>query len=728
MRYLLYTLLVIVCLITGGITFLLIAAPTDFVRDQAIAAVKESTGRDLIVRGKSSFTFFPDLGIELDKVSLSAPSEMQGAPLIEMGQLKVVVPILPLLRRQIEIDRFVLVRPKISMRVDANGRRSWEFKNLAGSNRAGARERNGTAKRAQDLPPELKDFIAHSSDNEVQKPQGSRGASSESSRINGLRLGEVRIVDGVLSYVDERSGGREVLRRINVNFGLDHLDGPLEANGHFSWKGEVVPFAAKIASLQDLIDARATNVSTSVTSKLLKARYNGSVNLGTSLSARGQIEAGGQSIRKLAAWLGEPLPNTNGYGDLSLTGNLELRGHLIALDKAQLVVGSAKGQGNVSVDLRRARPRIKADLTIEKLVLDDFVGDGGAAPSPTGSNGSNTKREIADLIDSTGAGEKGVRGVDRTSPVKAVGALNAWDESPIYLRGLRSFDAEARIVATEMIFSQIRTGPAKFVVNLESGVLNARLQKIALYNGHGKGTLQVDSRPRVPEFKARFNVSRVSARPFLKDATDFDWIAGQGNVAIKINSHGRSQREIVSALVGDGRFSFNDGAIVGVNIPQLLRGLGRGQMTNLKKSEAMKTDFTLLSGSFTIKRGVAQNRDLKLVGPFLRLSGAGIVDLPIKQVDYRVKPKLVASAQGQGGQGTLPGLEIPMIIKGSWDNPKIAPDISGALENPQAAVDTVKNLTKTITKNKAVKETINQLKNSKDVDKLLKGLFGSQGG
>jgi len=729
MRYLLYTLLAVACLAIAGVTFLIVAAPTDYIRDQAVALVKQHTGRDLVVRGGTSFSLFPNLGVEIDNVALSAPPEMAGAPLVDMEKLKVVVPLVPLLRREIRVERFILVRPTFELRVDRIGRKSWAFDQLAGAmNSEPARAQESADD--QDLPPELREFIANSKAKQKLTDSGVATAAKNGavSGINGLKLGDVRIIDGRILYKDERSGAREVVDKINVNLSLEDLAGPLEADGQFVWGGEVVPFSAQIASLRDVLEARPTKLSVSVTPDLLRTQYDGSIRVGDDVMVDGQVKAAGPSLHRLAQWLGGALPNTPGYQALSLAGHLTFRDKIVALDKANLVVGSLKGTGRVSADIRRSRPFVRADLAIETLVIDDFTGGapsaGRAAPrkAATGSDG------IGQLIEAQG--ETGGQVVSRqvAGAGTAGSTANGWDDTPIDIRALRAFDAEARLQARQLIFNSIKTGPADLRVTVKSGVLDGQLDKFGLYGGGGRGTVQLDARRSVPQFSARFDLTEIAARPFLKDAAEFDRLGGKGNLNIDLAGRGRSQRELVSALTGGGQFSFNDGAIVGVNIPQIMRGIGQGQFGGWEGSETQKTDFSSLTGSYVITKGIVSNKDLNLVGPLIRLTGAGVIDLPQKQINYRARPKLVASLEGQGSAGSLAGLEVPVLITGRLDDPKVTPDLAGVLQDPTAALNTVKSLADKLTNDQSVQDTIKQLKKGKGVDKLLKGLFGSQGG
>ena len=139
---------------------------------------------------------------------------------------------------------------------------------------------------------------------------------------------------------------------------------------------------------------------------------------------------------------------------------------------------------------------------------------------------------------------------------------------------------------------------------------------------------------------------------------------------------------------------FEDGAIRGINIAQMMRGLGTNILNGWSRSETQKTDFASLSANYKITNGVAVNSDLQMIGPLVRLTGAGTVHMPNRWLDYTVDPKLVASLQGQGGQADLAGFNVPIKIKGPWSKPDIYPDIAGILDNPAEALKQLKAIGK----------------------------------
>ena len=121
--------------------------------------------------------------------------------------------------------------------------------------------------------------------------------------------------------------------------------------------------------------------------------------------------------------------------------------------------------------------------------------------------------------------------------------------------------------------------------------------------------------------------------------------------------------------------------------------------SGLERSPTEKTDFSEMAASFTIQNGVATNKDLRLLSPQLRITGAGTASLGDRTMDYTLRPKLVGQPAVQGGPADATGLEIPVKLTGSWDKPTVAPDIDGVLKNPDQAVDTLKQLGKQFKEN-----------------------------
>jgi AsmA protein len=161
-----------------------------------------------------------------------------------------------------------------------------------------------------------------------------------------------------------------------------------------------------------------------------------------------------------------------------------------------------------------------------------------------------------------------------------------------------------------------------------------------------------------------------------------------------VRSSGASQRAIMSNLDGTVFAVFQDGAIRGVNVAQMIRSLASSPLSGWQENKEQATDLTQLSASFRIEQGKATTGDINLVGPLVRVTGAGTIDLGEKSLTLRVEPKLVMTSEGQGRATDPVGLGIPVVIDGPWAEPRIYPDMAGVLDNPDAAYAKLKDMGK----------------------------------
>ena len=119
---------------------------------------------------------------------------MGAGALLNAQTFAIDVPLIALLSRQFAVKRLLLVRPKIALRIDAEGRRNWTLAAPTGTE-AQATAGSAGAQRAPAAPAGA---------------PASRDAGVRSV-IDRLRLENVEIRDGTLRYHDERRGARQTL-------------------------------------------------------------------------------------------------------------------------------------------------------------------------------------------------------------------------------------------------------------------------------------------------------------------------------------------------------------------------------------------------------------------------------------------------------------------------------------------------------------------------------------
>ena len=421
------------------------------------------------------------------------------------------------------------------------------------------------------------------------------------------------------------------------------------------------------------------------------------------------------SLRGLAIWLGAPLPDNGGLGAVSLKTDVRTGPTSVSLSNTELRLDDSTANGTVSVEIVGGRPYVKANLKVNSLDLNRYLGGPGATNSDAGSAAQPAgSASIEDLLRQSEAPRAGRSASPRdVAPprgpqVKGSVQRSGWSEDPINLAALGLLDGEARVSLGGHLYKDVKIGASQLSLALKSRALRVTLDDMRLYDGQGRGTLTIDTTPAGPTVGAIFNLDGVSGLPLLKDAAGFEWIAGKAKLSLALGGQGANERAIVESLNGRADLAFTDGAIVGLNIQHLIRGLGQGKIGGLGQTPGDKTEFSEAGATYQIKAGIADSRDIRLVSPQLRVAGAGTVDLGHRQIDTTLRSKLVGGQPGLGGVD-LSAIEIPIRVKGSWERPQIGPDMDAVMRDPNKAIEAVNAVAKQL--------------GGKDIGQVLRGLM-----
>lgn len=330
-----------------------------------------------------------------------------------------------------------------------------------------------------------------------------------------------------------------------------------------------------------------------------------------------------------------------------LTGHAEMRlsGDVVMINGVNGRLGDGAFNGWASVDIA-SKPLVKVDLDFQRLAMP-------LAKTPEGASGQ------------------------------------PWSNAPIDVSGLNYVDAQIRISANEAVIGDARLAPLALDAKLAGGVLKASTANLGAYGGQVAGEMILDATTGAPSFAMHSDLVGVRALPLLQGLAEFDRIDGKLQAKLALRSAGTSQRALMANMQGTAFVNFQDGAIRGINIAQMIRSLTSGTLSgwqdNQSPSQEQSTDLSQLSASFRIDKGQAVTTDLNLIGPLVRVTGAGTIALDTKMMGFRVEPKLVMTTEGQGRAAEPVGFGIPVMIQGTWSQPRIYPDMAGMLDNPDAA-------------------------------------------
>jgi len=327
-----------------------------------------------------------------------------------------------------------------------------------------------------------------------------------------------------------------------------------------------------------------------------------------------------------------------------LTAKAEVRvnGALAMINSLSGTLGGGAFNGWASLDLA-SKPLVKLDLDFQRLDL------GGAKTTTTAS------------------------------------ASQAWSEAPIDLTSLNYVDLQARISAAELDIGGAQFAPAAVDATVAAGVMKVALSNLGAYGGQASGEIIVDGSSGSPTYAMHADIIGVRALPLLQATANFDKIDGKMQAKIGLRSSGASQHAMMANVSGTAFVIFQDGQIRGLNVAQMIRSLTASTLNGWQEQQEQATDLSQFSASFKADHGQAVTTDLNLVGPLVRVTGAGTIDLGTQMMGFRVEPKLVMTTQGQTRTSDPVGFGIPVMIEGSWSSPRIYPEMQGMLDNPDAA-------------------------------------------
>ena len=614
-------LLVLAAVVLGAA---LVIVDGKFVRARMESAMKEKN-RTLNMEGDLKLKLFPVAGVVLGKTSLSEPGSDK--VFVSLEAAEVAVRVMPLLSGEVALETLKVSGMKANLIRRKDG--SMNFSDLAG---------------------------------------GKEKAAGKPEEPPNVRIAEVIVEKVQLAYRDEATGQELNVAELNLKTG--RLDGQTPGD---------VALSARITGRKPEIDVRAQAAGA--------LRFN----LGREEFAFDKFGAqlkGRYDQDTIALEFSAPkveVTPAKASGS-EVKGSIQVKGPQRDID-AKLVIAAMEGTASalsipkVSLDLSAAVGGVAAKAKIEATIKANLAKQ-------------DLQAEIAGKLDDSTL--KAKVGLTNFAPLKAnfdvaIDRLNvdrylpperkgAKPDERIDLAGLQGKTVSGKLAIGALSVKRAKLENVKAELKLEGGKLDVAPHSASLYGGTLSGALTADANGNKIHVKEA--VQNVALGALLRDLAQKDVLEGRGNVTLDVQTSGGTVTALKKALAGSARVEMKDGAIKGVNLADSARNvksaLGAKQA---KPDPSQKTDFSEMSASFKIAGGVARNDDLKAASPFLRLGGAGNLDIGNNAIDYLAKATLAATTKGQGGRdvGNVAGITIPVKLSGPLDNPNWNIDYSALL-------------------------------------------------
>jgi AsmA protein len=465
--------------------------------------------------------------------------------------------------------------------------------------------------------------------------------------LDRMGLGDARIVDGTLTYRD-KVGKVQTITALNAQIDLKSLDAPFALISDFTYSASPVKFTLNAPTPRAFVEKKPTLINMVLESDKLTAKIDGALDPNT-FAITGKLDAKGPNLRRLSAWVGSPIGEGGGMQQFAVIGDFKAEGPRTDLTNANIVVDDAKGSGNLTIIAPDgAVPYVKGVLLLEALDVNPYL----AAPQSP----------------------------DAADAAKGVDVNKGWGGEKIDLSGLKAINADLAITTGKLTFQKMQMDRAEMDVALKGGLMRTTMKRLDLYGGRGAGVLVLDARGDALRLQNSLAVVSIDAKSFLKDAIAMEKIEGKAKITIAIAGEGSTQQAIMNTLNGSTDFSVENGAISGVNLAQIARQIDSA-LTGAAVGPAAQTDFAELAASFAISKGVAHTNDLRMLNPFVRITGAGDINLAAQTMDMKIIPKAVKTIEGQGGKQDISGIGVPFLVKGPWAKLKFSADLAGLVQD-----------------------------------------------
>ena len=730
-------LIILVLIVIVALAGIILTTDINQYKDQIVQIVKDNTGRDFEISGdlKLAPSLIPTIAVE--GVSLGNASWAKEKNMLSVAKFEAQVALMPLLKKNIQVKRLILIEPVILLETNKKGEGNWVI---------GAKESKKPAKVSTESSP---------------------------TELPAFNINEVQILDAKLSYTDGITG--TVTKVIINEFSAysDGFDEPMDLLLKATYNDIPISLNGTLGSLDNLkadkdfpidIETTVSDIQASIKGniaepsklkgfdvsmslqmdslttleKLAKKEMPtiGPINISGNLSE----SKGTYSIKELKANLGKATLGVNGkisdpenikdfelainlnvpslsdlnalagrelpdIGPVALSSNLsESEGaYLIKELKANLGKATLGVDGKINDPKNAKGLELAINFNVPSLSdLNALAGSELPAFGPVTLSGNvsdiegsyqlkGLKLQAAntDLSGDVSVNISGKRPaltaklnsntidlVPFASEAKEeVKKEKVFSSDPLPIDTLKSVDANINISVKKILTKQIQINDANVTVKLQNGSLTLSPFKAKLLGGSLNSKFSLDGSKKTPALGLNIDLKNIHPEqlPDLKDQIT----GAKTDAKISAKGTGKSVSAIMAGLNGN-----------------LLVKIGKGTMksskTDLASSDVFMEAYRMLNPAakgddqtqiecgvikFDIKDGIATtDKGIALATNKMYVIGSGEINLKTETLDIGVNPK------AREGVGISAGQLAELVrLKGTLANPKAGIDTKAAV-------------------------------------------------
>jgi len=622
--------------------------------------VSEATGRPVSFGRDVDVSVFPWAGVSFDTMRIGNSQEFGEGDFVKVESFEVRMKLLPLLSKNVEIEKFVLNGPEVHLVKLADGSSNWQF---------GSQEAKSPQPSAE---------------------KGSQSQEQKTARnfqLASLEVGEFAVNGGRILYEDREAGLSKKIENITFHLKNVSLDRPIDLffsadidGTPLTVEGSVGPVGQKPGE-----GTVTTDLAVNLADELKISLEGTFINPSGEQKFNVHLSTEPFSPRSLLQTLEMPFPveTTDPEALSSVAADLQIEGDpsAVMLRDSRLTIDDSTLK--IAAELTdMAKPDVSFKLTLDTIDVDRYL------PAPQ---------------DKKAAGGIAADPAPAATPEQqqAAGQEPAGAEpAAIDYRPLRRLVVDGEMSIGELTVHGAALRNVELKIAGSDGVFTLDPFRLDLYEGGVDVTGKFDVRQDSPETAVSLEADGIKVGPLLRDSLEKEILEGTMGAAADISFRGDTAPSVKKSLNGLGTLTFVDGAIVGIDIAATARSLAAGLGSKVPEKKP-RTDFAELQVPFVFENGVFNTENTTLRSPLLRVKTMGSADMVSERLDMRVRTKIVGTLKGQGDTQDRTGLTVPLLVEGTFADPKYSADLSGlvseetlqeAVKNPEAAKEKIKSL------------------------------------
>lgn len=553
----------------------LLAIDAEVYRDALIDQVEGATGHPFSIDG--SLTLRPSLTPTLvaGKVRIGNRSPGPKGDLLRIERLEARLPIIPLLRGDVRIERLMLVRPELVLVADGQGSGNWA------------------------APP-------------GGSVQAAAGEIGDGMKLR-LSIRDARLRDGRVRVVDPARGKEWTVGIAEARLRAASLAAPMRIAIRGTFGGEDFFIEGDGPAIEALGVGAGWPIS--VKGALAKTQFELSGTIAAAGNANGTppaesrlaIKAEIADLALLGRVFDARLPTAK---PIQAKASVDLVGKRIRIADLDATAGGSHVAGTLEAALDGHRPHVAGALTGDTVDLGDFglvlqAEDGNAAPP--------------------------------VPPPAADARKRLFSDTPLPAERLGDVDLDLAVQAGRLIAGRLELAQLAARIALHDRRLAVAPFEASLAGGAATGELRIDGTPAEPAVSARLEWRGLDLAALLAMTGNDAAIAGKTNLVADIKGQGVSVQGLLASLDGSIGADLTDGHIPGRTLDLLGEDLAR-HLISIPDDQRV-TALRCGIARFTIRRGLAESQALALDSAKISLTGSGRTDLGRESLDFRLVPR-----------------------------------------------------------------------------------------